>query len=433
MINELILLAITRQHVYIQVRNLLRLEYMPDEDVANAVDFCYDYFKEHNTVPTTAEYEIAGFKIPNGKDITDTFIISAIYKYIRNQKLEEFIHVKAKEHTANILDGDQALHELHKIIQDTAEVDIGALLHKNVEEHVKSALAFIDRPRIKAGIEGVDKRIGGGIGKQEVMFYAAPPGRGKTTFLLNVFYNGLLQGWNGLFLSLELSENSIKERLFRRMIYGTRKELKELDKSVNTIEKFFRITGSKALLKYERPNIITIDMLNEIIYKAQAIEDIKFDFICIDYVDKLAPTSSMKRFEVRHQIREMVNDLHNLAVENNIAVASATQANRDSVRSGRVTEIGIAESYAKVEAADIILAQNMPALIEEGTESGADEVVADDNYEPETSRIRVLNRVINILKNRDHPIYDGDIPVFLISDMMLISDNYNILPLEVFE
>ena len=432
MIENLILIALTRYNVFAQVKQLLVQELLPTDTVALAVDFAMSYFNETGNLPTTEEFKLAGIIIPVNEKITDQFIISSIYKHARHAYTENFLQTSVKEFSNEIFDGDTALNEFRKIIQQTTEISVGSMLHKNVRAHVLDAINFVQRPRMSLGLEKVDKRIGGGLGKQELLFYAAPPGRGKTTFLTNVFYNGLLNGWNGLFLSLELSESSIKERFFRRVIYGTRKDLQQVDTSVHDVEKFFKLTESKALLKYSKPNVVTVEMLAEIIYKAQTVEEINFDFICIDYVDKLAPTHAMKRFEIRHQIREMVNDLRNLAVEFDIAIASATQANRESVRNGRVTEMGIAESYAKIEAADIVLAQNMPQMVVEATDSAPDELAPDNFYDDSPKELQVLDRVINILKNRDHPIYEADIPIFIIPDMMLVSDNLNILPLEVF-
>ena len=155
--------------------------------------------------------------------------------------------------------------------------------------------------------------------------------------------------------------------------------------------------------------------------------------MCLDYADKLAASSAVRRFDPRHQLREIVNDLRNLGVEYNIAVASVSQANRNSVRDGRITEVGIAESYAKVEAADVIIAQNNPTAQVEASNASPTEVSPDDNeFNEPVSNVRVLSKVVNILKNRDYPVYDGDIPIYIIPDIMLISDNQSLLPIEFF-
>lgn len=433
MIEKLILIAISRLQLWVQVKHLLCSGSLPNEEVETAVSICTEHYAKTGTVPTPTEYKLLGVVIPPNEEVTDAFIVEQIFKHYQKIRIGEFLTEAVHQYDAKLLNVEEAAEEFKHVILDTSPTDIGAKLHVNITAHVKDAIAFSNRPRIFTGISGVDSRIGGGIGKQELMFFVAPPGRGKTTFLINVFYNGLLQGWNGLFLSLELSEASIKERFFRRIIYGNRKELRDTEKSTASVEKFFRLTDSRAILKYERPNKITIDNLAELVYKIKMIEDVNLDFMCIDYVDKLAPTKYTRKFEIRHQIREMVNDLRNLGVEYNLALASATQANRESVRNGRVTEIGIAEGYAKAEAADIIVALNKPQTDIAATGSSPTEVAPDDNDEfIDDTSTRILPKVVNILKNRDHPPFDGDIPIFIVPDMMLISDNLNLLPLEVF-
>ena len=433
MIKQLMLIALNRLAVWVQIKHLLSSGSLPDEDVEMAVAICTKHYTKTGAVPTAMEYKILGVSIPNDDAITDGFIVEHIFEYYRSIRVGEFLADAVHQYDSEILDAGESAEEFKQVILDTSPTDIGAKLHQDVAAHVRDAVAFTNRPRIFTGIAGVDSRIGGGIGKQELMFFVAPPGRGKTTFLTNVFYNGLLQGWNGLFLSLELSEASVKERFFRRVIYGNRKELRNVDKSTAAVEKFFRLTGSHAILKYNRPNRVTIDNLAELVYKIKMVEGVSLDFMCIDYVDKLAPTKYSRKFEIRHQIREMVNDLRNLGVEYNLALASATQANRESVRNGRVTEVGIAEGYAKAEAADIIVALNKPQADIAATGSSPTEVAPDDNEEiMDESGTRILPKVVNILKNRDHPPFDGDIPIFIVPDMMLISDNIDLLPLEAF-
>lgn len=432
MIETLILIAISRLPVWVQVKHLLEDGTSISGELDSAVGACLSHYNKTGEVPTKSEYAMLGITIPEDDDISDMFIVEHLFQYFRKQEVGYFLESAVKEYDAGVFDAEKSLAEFHKVLLDTSSVDIGSSLHRDIAAHIKDAISFINRPRTYTGVEGVDSRIGGGIGKQELMFFVAPPGRGKTTFLINVFYNGLLQGWSGLFLSLELSEASIKERFFRRIIYGDRKELREQETSVKRIEKFFNMTGAKAILKYNRPGQLTVENLAELIYKIKMVEGVDLDFMCIDYVDKLAPTKYTRKFDVRHQIREMVNDLRNLGVEYDIAIASATQANRESVRNGRVTEIGIAEGYAKAEAADIIIALNKPQSEIEATGSSPVEVAPDDNYDYEEQNVKVIPKVVNILKNRDHPPYDGDIPIFIIPDMMLISDNMNILPMEVF-
>jgi KaiC/GvpD/RAD55 family RecA-like ATPase len=69
------------------------------------------------------------------------------------------------------------------------------------------------KSRIKTGIQGLDEELGGGIPEGHVILLSGAPGTMKSSIALNIIYNnGVKEGKNGLYISLEQSRASLIEQ-----------------------------------------------------------------------------------------------------------------------------------------------------------------------------------------------------------------------------
>ena len=124
--------------------------------------------------------------------------------------------------------------------------------------------------------------------------------------------------------------------------------------------------------------------------------DFKPDLLIVDYLDLLAPRGSDLRLEPRHRLRSVTEDLRSISLRHNIAVISATQANRASLSKLKITEANVSESFGKIEVADVVLA------------------LCQSEEEKQNKRAR-----LSILKNRDY-ISGGCVEVYVDFDRMLL-------------
>ena len=70
---------------------------------------------------------------------------------------------------------------------------------------------------ITSGIKELDSMLRGGFGGQELAMFAGSSGKGKSNLLINFTYSALLNGFNVLFISIELPELIINERINMRI------------------------------------------------------------------------------------------------------------------------------------------------------------------------------------------------------------------------
>jgi len=98
-------------------------------------------------------------------------------------------------------------------------------------------------PRVKSGIPGLDKKLGGGIPENSTIVLYGPPKSGKSTFAMQFIYAGLLEEEPGLFITTSVSIKRLKQEMLSLNIPISGFEEKDL---INYID-MFSIRSGKLL------------------------------------------------------------------------------------------------------------------------------------------------------------------------------------------
>ena len=320
-----------------------------DWDICNWVK---KFRREKGKLPTWAELKVRYDVIPECKELEKDFVKDEVVDYIREEKLKSWIVGVAEDIEKGFVNYTKVFEDV-KRMRDTLDFseEIGSDVKEVYEEVLENVVNPESNVRIKTGIKGLDNITGGGFGKGEISVLIAPPGIGKTMFLLNCMYAALVNRKNVLLLSCELSEMRLLERLYRRIAKVSREEVR-LNKDIvaKELSRFFRFTKAKGIILYKRPYFWKVEDVDLYIDKLRSRgQDI--DVLLIDYLDKL----DVGRREYRLALRDLTEDLRYLSIEKNIAVITATQANRLSLSSIMITEEHVSESFGKVEVSDVVL------------------------------------------------------------------------------
>ena len=163
-------------------------------------------------------------------------------------------------------------------IRDSYWLDPGARI-----EHVRNS-----RGSTSTGWKGIDHKLYGGFNKGELNIFAAASGGGKSLFLQNLALNWAQQGFNVVYISLELSEELCSMR-FDSMLTGY--TTKELFKNVEDVDLKIRMQGKSAggLQIVQLKNGITVNDLNSYLKEFEVKSGKKIDAICVDYLDLMMP------------------------------------------------------------------------------------------------------------------------------------------------
>jgi replicative DNA helicase len=235
---------------------------------------------------------------------------------------------------------------------------------ENRTEHRKALAAGTIRPDgITTGIPELDKELHHqGWGRKELSSFLGAAKAGKSMGLGDFGKNAALAGYNVLICSCEVSARIYGDRIDANLADTMMKELKLKPFDVQTKIKNIEATVTK---KYLKPPVLKIhafasgqlkpSQLRRLIERYRQ-RGIIFDLIIVDYADIMQPENYTG--EVRHDSCSIWLDLRAIAFEQNAAVLTATQANRDGAKAATAKGTDVAEDYNKTRIADLLISIN---------------------------------------------------------------------------
>ena len=313
------------------------------------------YEKEHKKPPTPAEADTLFERTINTSNLGLDFTFEFVLEEIKNEKLKYWILTVATDIEAHEVDYSKVFAELGRL-KDKLEVRVpkGTKAGDQIDNIIELETAKVKTDTMRSFINALDRALFGGFHKGELAFMITPPGRGKSTFLVNLLYGFLMQNRCTLFLSNELRTEVVLARLYRRIMQMDRKDFSNENKVkiVKHLEKFFNYVKGSGVVHYVPVNQWGVEDLKAWTSAWEKQYERKIDCIVIDYFDRLRkPWGEGERFKQR----ALVDSLRDFAVDQNLFIATATQTNRSGLNTPLVTEEHVGEAFAKIESADVIL------------------------------------------------------------------------------
>ena len=240
--------------------------------------------------------------------------------------------------------------------EDGEAYDYYAEIEQRTEER-KDKLAGVKPPRgITTGFERFDDILyHHGWGRRELTVFMAPAKGGKSTSLINFAANASRAGYNVLYVTLEVAARIISERLDA---YITETPVRQLADSVITVRDKVNTRACRAgrLMIHEYPTgTLTPSMLRRLLDRYRN-RGLIFDLVCVDYADLMAP--DWRSDELRENLNEIYIGLRALSFEFDCAMLTATQANREGAKAQTVKMTHVAESFGKIQVADLVISIN---------------------------------------------------------------------------
>jgi len=225
----------------------------------------------------------------------------------------------------------------------------------NYMAHLTERMDIEKEPvRIPTGIsQELDLALSGGLAQGELGFFLAPPGRGKTLALVNIGTNALKQGKRVLHVTLEIRARAVGQRydccISESSKDEIRKEPEELIKKLKDLKK----KGGELVIRDYSYIHCGISELNALLEEKKNANT-PVDVLIVDYADLMIPPSRYR--DTRHEVTKIYEELRILAGFYDIPVWTASQGNRVSLMKPKITMVDIAESFAKANIADLIIA-----------------------------------------------------------------------------
>ena len=214
--------------------------------------------------------------------------------------------------------------------------------------------------RIPFDLEYFNRITQGGLVNKSLNVALAGTGVGKSLFMCHVASSVLLQGSNVLYITLEMAEEKIAERIDANLLNVPIQEISKLPKVMfeNKVTNLANKTQGTLIIK-EYPTASAHSghfkaLLNELALK----KSFRPDIIFIDYLNICASSRYRGNSNVNSYsyIKAIAEELRGLAVEANVPIVSATQTTRSGYGSSDVELTDTSESFGLPATADFMFA-----------------------------------------------------------------------------
>ena len=214
--------------------------------------------------------------------------------------------------------------------------------------------------RIEFDLDYFNKITKGGLPNKTLNIALAGTGVGKSLFMCHMASSVLLSGRNVLYITMEMAEEKIAERIDANLLNVNIQDIADLpqtmfESKVNNLSK--KTQGSLIIKEYPTASAHCghfRGLLNELSLK----KSFRPDIIFIDYLNICASSrySKMGNVNSYSYIKAIAEELRGLAVEANVPIVSATQTTRSGFGSSDVELTDTSESFGLPATADLMFA-----------------------------------------------------------------------------
>lgn len=211
--------------------------------------------------------------------------------------------------------------------------------------------------RIPFSLTMLNKIVGGdGVPKKALIVPLAPTGVGKSLFLCNEAAHWLSSGRNVLYITLEMAEERIAERIDSNLMDITLNDLKTVAKS-SFLSKMHNIqtkTIGKLIIKEYPPGTFNANHLRFLIQDLQAKKNFKPEIVIVDYLGLMASYRMKSVDNTYTYVKAVTEELRGVMQEYDMLGVSPTQTNREGQNNSDYDLNQMSESHGVSMTADMI-------------------------------------------------------------------------------
>jgi len=356
----------------------IKSEYFADTEERTVFNEIYDYFQKY-TKPPTVEALLINLdnntslneniakgsktiveKIGKEKDQTPSdWLIDETEKWCKDRA----IYIAVMD-SIEVIDkkSQRSTGEIPELLKDALSVSFDTHIGHDVLEDSDARFEFYhtEEEKIPFDLEYFNKITKGGLPNKTLNIVLAGTGVGKSLFMCHQASSCLMMGKNVLYITLEMSEERIAERIDSNTMNIPMKELPDLSKKMydKKVEKLKNKTKGKLIVKEYPTAAAHVGHFRHLLQELDIKKDFQPDIIFIDYLNicashRIRPGSGANSYTL---VKSIAEELRGLAVEYDVPLVSATQTTRSGYGS---TDIGLedtSESFGLPATADLMFA-----------------------------------------------------------------------------
>jgi KaiC/GvpD/RAD55 family RecA-like ATPase len=344
-------MMLTEHHLFTRVQNILNADNFTKR-LRPAVKFLQEYSQKYNGIPdaetirVTTNIELD--KIHDLRDHDIEWFLDEFEKFTRKQELERAILKSAELLEKGNYD------PVEKLVKDAVQISLTKDMGIDYYDDPRGRLMAIKAKngQVTTGWPVLDRKLYGGFNRGELQLFLGGSGSGKSLFMQNLAVTWSAMGLNGVYVTLELSEELCSWRMDGMMTdIPTNDVWKQID-DVELKVKMIQKKAGQLRVKY-MPAQSTVNDLRAYCKELQVQTDTKLDFICVDYLDLMMPVSAkVSPSDLFVKDKYVSEELRNLAKELNALFVTASQLNRSAVEESEFDHSHISGGISKINTAD---------------------------------------------------------------------------------
>ena len=356
----------------------LKEEYFTSYSDKILFNLIWDYMKEYNTFPSK---EALGIDLSNKEGInqqtfTDCKETIGSIEFDPSTKLdwlldktEQFCQEKAVYNaimkSIEIIDNKNSQTSkgaIPQILTDALGVSFDSHIGHDFLDDAESRYEFYHtrEVRIPFDLHYMNAITQGGIPRKTLNVILAGTGVGKSLAMCHMAAANMAAGFNVLYITLEMAEERIAERIDANLLDVTIDDLKLLprDSYNKKIEKLRnKVKGKLKIKEYPTATAGSANfrhLLNELKIKKNFIPDIIYiDYLNICISSRIKNGANVNSYTI---VKAIAEELRGLAVENNVPIVTATQTTRGGYSNSDVGLEDTSESFGLPATADFMFA-----------------------------------------------------------------------------
>jgi replicative DNA helicase len=377
-VEFLVLRNLLHNEAYVRkVIPFIKTEYFEDFNQRVIFEEILKFVSEYNQPATK---EVLCIEVENRQDINETSFkeISKIISYLDDEASEfnwlvdttekwcrdRAIYLALMEsiHVADGKDEKKNRDSIPSILSDALAVSFDTHIgHDYLLDYEQRYESYHRKEeKIEFDLEYFNKITKGGLPNKTLNIALAGTGVGKSLFMCHVASSVLLQGRNVLYITLEMAEERIAERIDANLLNVPIQDIVDLpkqmfDTKVNNLSK--KTQGTLIIKEYPTASAHAghfKSLLNELALKKSFHPDIIFiDYLNICSSSRFRGGSNVNSYTL---VKSIAEELRGLAVEFNVPIVSATQTTRSGYGSSDVELTDTSESFGLPATADLMFA-----------------------------------------------------------------------------
>ena len=356
----------------------IKPEYFHDTSERKLFNYTREFIDKYNSLPTVEAIEIAvqndrginenEFKNINEKltqlddslEVNEKWLLEQTEKFCKDKAVYNAIM-----QSIQIIDGDDKQHTqdgIPSILQEALSVCFDNNVGHDYIDNSDSRYEFYHRDEAKLpfDLEMFNKITNGGLPNKTLNVALAGTGVGKSLFMCHMAAGVLSQGKNVLYITMEMAEERIAERIDANLMNVNIQDLKDLSKSMfdNRIDKIRQKTEGKLIIKEYPTASAHVGHFKALLNELQLKRNFRPDIIFVDYLNicassRFKPGAGVNSYTY---VKAIAEELRGFAVEFDLPVVSATQTTRGGYANSDVDLTDTSESFGLPATADLMFA-----------------------------------------------------------------------------